>query len=82
MGKEPRDGSEADLMYHPVSAAKGILIVFSVCALFDFGWSYIRGRSFVGCVISVVLGLFGTAWYGFLCIPGKTKSEDPHNPAR
>ena len=55
------------------SGAKGILIVFSLCALFDFAWSYIAGRSTIECVISVVFGLFGTAWYGFLCIPGKRR---------
>jgi len=65
--------SEAGPMNDRVGGAKGILIVFSLCALFDFAWSYISGRSTIECVISVFLGLFGTAWYGFLCVPGRTK---------
>ncbi|HXW57065.1 MAG TPA: hypothetical protein VEJ67_15055 [Candidatus Cybelea sp.] len=45
--------------------AKVLLLVFSICAFADFGWSYMKGRSLAECVISAVLGLIGTAWYAF-----------------
>jgi hypothetical protein len=45
---------------------KGILLVFALCAIGDFAWGYIDGRSTLAAVIFVVVGLFGTAWYLFL----------------
>lgn len=70
-------------MKERAGTAKGILIVFSVCALADFAWSYIIGLSIVECVISVLFGLFGTACYVLLLRSRKNESEteDPHNPA-
>lgn len=67
-----------------LGTAKGILIVFSVCALADFAWSYIIGLSIVECLISVLFGLFGTACYVLLLRSRKNESEieDPQNPKR
>lgn len=48
------------------STTKVILLVFSLCALVDFVWSYVEKRSVAEGVISAALGLFGTAWYVYL----------------
>jgi hypothetical protein len=50
----------------PGSRDRGIVLVFALCALTDFVWSYVKGRSIIEAVVSAVLGLFGTAWYLFL----------------
>lgn len=46
--------------------AKSILLFFVLCGVADFVWAYIHGRSILGAVVAVLLGLFGTAWYFFL----------------
>ena len=58
----------ASLLGIPLWAArsKAILLVFSLCAIVDFVWSYVRERSIAEGVTSAALGLFGTAWYVFL----------------
>jgi ribosomal protein L40E len=43
--------------------AKAIVLVFSLCAVADFIFGYIHERSVPAGVISVVGGLFGTAFY-------------------
>lgn len=44
-------------------SARGVLLVFSLCALADFVWSMFKGRSVAESAISAILGMFGTAWY-------------------
>jgi hypothetical protein len=60
-------------------STKFILLIFSLCALGDFVWSYVRGRSIAEGVISAVLGLFGTAWYAF-CFLGSGKDNPKSDP--
>jgi hypothetical protein len=71
------------------NSAKAILLLFSLGALADFLLGYIERRSMAEGVISVVLGLFGTAWYAFLFLgSGNDKaksdrySDDPRVLAR
>jgi hypothetical protein len=52
------------------SVGRVLLMVFSLGALCDFVWSYVRRRSIAEGAISAVLGLFGTAWYVLLLQPG------------
>ena len=44
---------------------KGVLLIFSLCALFDFVLGYFRGHSISTAVTSVVLGLLSTAIFFF-----------------
>ena len=46
--------------------AKAILLIFVLCAVFDFVWGCVRGHSILAGVVGVVLGLFGTAVYCLL----------------
>jgi len=52
--------------------------VFSLCALFDFGWALFEKRSVVEATISAILGLFGTGFY--LLIFWAAKDNDPDDP--
>ncbi len=45
--------------------AKAILLIFALCAVFDFVWGYFHGHSILAGVVFAVLGLLGTALYGF-----------------
>lgn len=47
-------------------SAKGVLLIFLLCALSDFAWGYFKARSLPAGVISVVLGVFGTTFYAWL----------------
>jgi hypothetical protein len=53
-------------MNNRISTAKGVLLLFALCAVFDFLWGYFRGRSLPAGVISVVGGLFSTALFALL----------------
>jgi hypothetical protein len=44
-------------------SGKAILLFFTLCAVADFVWGYVHERSVPAGVISVVGGLFGTAFY-------------------
>jgi len=59
---------------------RGVLLVFSLCALADFAWSMLDGRSAVESVISAILGLFGTVCY--LLTIWASSHNDPNEPAR
>jgi len=72
-----------------MKSARAILLFFSLCALGDFVWGLIRGRSIVEGVISAALGLLGTAWFVFLfwlSTKDKPKSDpssgEQRDPAR
>src|SRR6185312_17228117 len=41
--------------------SRGVLLVFSICALADFVWTLLEKRSVAEAAVSAVLGLFGTA---------------------
>ena len=56
-------------------SGKAILLVFTLCAVADFVWGYIHERSVPAGVISVVGGLFGTAFY-FLVFNWAWKAKD------
>jgi len=58
------------------STAKGILLIFSLCAVFDFLLGYFRGRSFPAGVISVVGGLFSTALFVFFFMCGRKDKDE------
>ena len=57
-------------------SGKNILLVFSLCALFDFVRTLLAKRSFAEAVISAVLGLFGTAFYLFILWAAKDNDAD------
>jgi hypothetical protein len=60
-----------------------VLLVFSLCALGDFGWSLLTGRSVVECVSSAILGLLGTGWYLLtMWASSQNDPDDPNEPAR
>jgi hypothetical protein len=62
---------------------RGVLLVFSVCALADFVWALFEKRSLAEAAISAVLGLFGTALYLFIYWAAeKNDPDDPNWPAR
>lgn len=44
-------------------SAKAIVLIFVLCAVADFVLGYIHERSFPAGLISVIGGLFGTAFY-------------------
>ena len=54
---------------------KVIVLIFLLCALFDFVWGYVHERSVSAGVISIVLGLFGTAFYALVFLPREDKDE-------
>jgi hypothetical protein len=58
--------------------SKGVLLLFSLCALADFAWSMFARRSVAESVISAVLGLFGTGWY--LLAMWASSQNDPDDP--
>jgi hypothetical protein len=63
--------------------SRAVVLVFSLCALADFAWSILRGRSVVESAMSAVLGLFGTGWYlSAMWAASKNDSDDPSGPAR
>lgn len=47
-------------------SAKAIFLIFALCAVSDFILGYLHERSLPGGMISVVGGLFGTAFYVLL----------------
>lgn len=66
-----------------------ILLIFSLCAIGDFVWNYVKGRSIAEGAVSAVLGLFGTAWYVFLFLGSRkdkaesdNSSDDPRQMGR
>jgi hypothetical protein len=60
-----------------------VLLVFSIGALFDFGWAPLEKRSVVEATISAVLGLFGTGYYLLIFWAArKNDPDDPNWPAR
>jgi hypothetical protein len=62
---------------------RGLLLVFSLCALADFVWTLLQERSLAEAIISAVLGLFGTAWYLVIYWAAeKNDPDDPNWPAR
>jgi len=60
------------------STSRGVLLVFSICALADFVWALVDKRSLAEAVISAILGLFGTAIY--LLIDRAAEKNDPDDP--
>ena len=62
---------------------RGVLLVFSLCALPDFAWSMFDKHSFAESVVSAVLGLFGTGWYLLaMWASSQNNPDDPNEPAR
>ena len=61
-------------------SAKAIVLTFLLCALADFVLTYIERRSIAEGVISVVLGLFGTAWYAFLFLSSENEKSSIDDP--
>ena len=62
---------------------RGVLLVFSLCALADFVWALLEKRSVAEAAISAVLGLFGTAWFLLIYWAAeKNNPDDPNWPAR
>jgi hypothetical protein len=64
----------------PSDLARGVLLVFSLCALADFLWALLEKRSLAEAIISAVLGLFGTAWYLFMYWVAEKMKNDPDDP--
>jgi hypothetical protein len=65
------------------------LLIFSLCAIGDFVWSYVKGRSIAEGVVGAVIGLFGTAWHVFLFLESRkdkvesdNSSDDPRQMGR
>jgi hypothetical protein len=68
-------------MNHRMSTAKGVLLLFALCAVFDLLWGYSRGHSFSAAAISVVGGLFSTALFALLFVwvrKGKHDTDGDH----
>ena len=64
-------------------SGRGILLVFSLCALADFAWSKFTGRSVAESLISAILGLIGTGWYLLaMWASSHNDPDDPNEPAR
>ncbi|HXW93822.1 MAG TPA: hypothetical protein VEK33_24945 [Terriglobales bacterium] len=62
---------------------RGVVLVFSLCALADFAWSLFDGRSVAESVISAALGLFGTGWCLLaMWASSQNDPDDPNEPAR
>jgi hypothetical protein len=65
------------------SSRRGVVLVFSMCALADFAWSMFDGRSLAESVISAILGLVGTGWYLLaMWASSHNNPDDPNEPAR
>jgi hypothetical protein len=63
-------------MQKPDFTAKGILLVFVLCAGYDFVRGYMGHRSIPTGVLTVICGLFGTAFYlFFFWLSGKDKDN-------
>jgi len=67
--------------------SRGVLLVFSICALADFVWTLLEKRSVAEAAVSAVLGLFGTGFYllmywGAEKAAEKNDPDDPNWPAR
>jgi hypothetical protein len=63
--------------------SRGVVLVFSLCALADFAWSMFDGRSVAESVISAILGLVGTGWYLLaMWASSHNNPHDPNEPAR
>ena len=61
----------------------GVVLVFSLCALADFGWSMFDGRSIAESLISAILGLVGTGCYLLATwASSHNDPDDPNEPAR
>jgi hypothetical protein len=58
--------------------SRNVLLVFSICALADFGWSMLDRRSVVESLISAILGLLGTGWY--LLTMWASSLNNPNDP--
>lgn len=58
--------------------ARGVLIVFSLCALADFVWVLLDKRSLAEALVAAVLGLFGTGLS--LLIYRAAEDNDPDDP--
>jgi hypothetical protein len=73
---------------HKRLGLRAVLLIFLLCAILDFGWGYFEKRSLPHGVISVVFGLFGTAFYAWLMgvfrteENNKSDSDDPNEPSR
>jgi len=64
-------------------SSRGVVLVFSLCALADFAWSRFDGRSVAESIISAILGLVGTGWYLLAMWPSSHNNPDHSNePAR
>ncbi len=55
--------------------AKNLVIVFSLCAVFDFARSYVGNHSISAGLGSVRIGLFGTAFYVLFFSLGSRKDK-------
>jgi hypothetical protein len=62
--------------------AKAILLAFALCAVFDFVWGYYHGHSITRGVVSVILGLFGTALACWLLMGGFRRDGDKSDTSR
>lgn len=54
---------------------RGVVLIFSLCALGDFVLGYFHQRTISAGVVSVVGGLLSTAFYLLLMQPWKGKDE-------
>ena len=62
---------------------RGVVLVFSLCALADFAWSMFDGRSVAESVTSAIIGLVGTGWYLLVIwAASRNNPDDPNEPAR
>ena len=59
-----------------------ILLFFVLCAISDFVWGYIKGRSISEALIRVIFGLFGTALIGLLAGMFRRRSEKESNTSQ
>ena len=63
-------------------SSRGVVFVFSLCALADFAWSMFDGRSIAESVISAILGLVGMGWYVLaMWASSHNDPDDPNEPA-
>ena len=47
----------------PSNKARDIVLIFFACAIVDFIWARVKGRSAVEAIACAILGLLGTAWF-------------------
>jgi len=59
-------------------SVKAVFLIFFVCAAVDFVFGYVKAGSFPAGVISVVLGLFGTAFYLWCFGAPRNDDHDSH----